>query len=100
MRSRNAGSAIAPMAPRQPLDAAAAEVDAWAADMRREIPADKLTTGQKNAVWREIKARHPERRAFLEDPVIKGLMAATGAVPTFPPDLIRGALNRQQKDTA
>jgi hypothetical protein len=62
-------SPIAPLAKRVAGDATAARaVDAWAEDMALEVPASRLTQGQRNAVWREIKARHPERRAFLEDP--------------------------------
>lgn len=81
-------------------DAAAARaVDDWAADMAVEVPASQLTQGQRNAVWREIKANHPERRAFLEDPVIRALMAATGAEPMFPPDLVRAAIANQQGTT-
>lgn len=91
------GGPSAPLAPRLPVDhAAAAEVDAWDADMAREIPASRLTTAQKNAVWREIKASHPERRAFLEDPAVKALVKTLGAEPMFPPELVRAALNSQK----
>jgi hypothetical protein len=68
--------------------------------MALEIPASRLTQGQRNAVWREIKAHHPDRRAFLEDPQVRALMAATGAEPTFPPALVREAMAHQQGTTA
>lgn len=93
-------SASAPLAHIAGGDTAAArERDAWAADMALEIPASRLTQGQRNAVWREIKAHHPDRRAFLEDPQVRALMAATGAEPMFPPDLVRAAVARQQQGT-
>lgn len=87
----------APLAKRRVDDAAAARaLDAWDQDMAVEIPASRLTQGQRNAVWREIKAHHPDRRAFLEDPQVRALMAATGAEPTFPPELVREAIAHQQ----
>ncbi len=100
-RPQRRHSASAPLAQIADGDTASARaVDAWASDMALEIPASRLTQGQRNAVWREIKAHHPDRRAFLEDPQVRALMAATGAEPTFPPDLIREAVAHQQGTTA
>lgn len=56
----------------------------------RQVPASALNQADKNAVWREIKANHPDRVAFFEDPQVKALLAA-GAVPCFPPELVLAA---------
>lgn len=99
-RRSNSVCLSAPLAPRQEPDQAAIAADAaWDASMAREIPASKLSAGQKNAVWRHIKAEHPERRAFLEDPAVQQLMKALHAEPMFPPELIRAAIHPQPKET-
>lgn len=62
----------------------------------REVSASKLSQADKNAIWRHIKANEPGRVEFFEDPTVKALMAA-GAVPCFPPELIKAARNEAKK---
>lgn len=56
-----------------------------------EISANDLTPAQKQRVWAYLKQHHPERVAFLMDPAIRAL-SARGAVPTFPREIVRAAL--------
>lgn len=70
---------------------------AWASDMSSEVPASQLDAAQKQSVWAHLKAHHPERVAFLQDDAIKALMASSGAVPTFPADIVRAALQPSKR---
>lgn len=99
-RIYNDARMLSPMAPRPPVDATAERADdAWAASMAREIPASRLSPGQKNQVWREIKASDPQRQAFLQDAGVQKLMKTLGAEPTFPPELVQRASANQHKVT-
>lgn len=77
--------------------AQAAESSAWMRDMASEVPASELSPQQKQQVWAHLKARYPEHVAFLNDPDTKALMQLTGAVPTFPRDIVRAALHLQTR---
>lgn len=77
--------------------ARAREGAAWVAEMAEEVSAAELDPTQKQAVWAHLKQQHPERVAFLSDPVTRALMQATGAVPTFPRALVRAALQPNQR---
>lgn len=80
----------APMAPRQAGPALDAGDLQFLATADRQVSAAHLSQADKNAVWREIKAHHPDRVAFFNDPQVKELIAA-GAVPCFPQELIQTA---------
>lgn len=87
----------APLAPHvAPDPAAQAEARAWEAELLEQVPASSLTQPQRNAVWRHVKAHHPERVAFLNDPLVQQLISG-GASPTFPRELIRTALSEAKK---
>lgn len=68
------------------------EGDAWRRSVEKAISARALSQAEKNALWRHIKAHHPELVEFFADPLVKELIAA-GATPAFPPALISAIRN-------
>lgn len=74
------------------------ERDAWIERIEKAISAKAFTQAQKNELWRHIKTSHPELVEFLNNPLVKELIAA-GATPAFPPELIRATRNAAKQVT-
>jgi len=47
------------------------------------VPADRLSAGEKNQLWRYLKEHRPERVLFFDDPIVRQLLGQ-GAQATFP----------------
>jgi hypothetical protein len=47
------------------------------------VSASRLSNGEKNQLWRYLKAHRPDRVLFFEEPVVRQLLGQ-GAEPTFP----------------
>jgi len=95
--NRCIGSALVPQQERDPV--AEREYQAWSEEEALQVPASSLTQAEKNQVWRHIKAHHPERVAFLNDPEIQHFIQELGAVPTFPRELVRAALKSNKANS-
>lgn len=74
-----------------------AEGDRLMREQASEVPTSALDATQKQLVWAHLKQHHPERVAFLQDDTLRAFMASTGAVPTFPRELVRDALTPPTK---
>lgn len=54
------------------------------------VSADQLSNGEKNQLWRYLKAHRPERVLFFDEPLVRELLGQ-GAQPTFPLSELRAA---------
>lgn len=54
------------------------------------VCASRLSNGEKNQLWRYLKAHRPDRVLFFEEPVVRQLLGQ-GAQPTFPISELRAA---------
>lgn len=75
------------------------EQAAWSRAIETAVSTKALNQAQKNAVWRHIKAHHPDLVGFLNDPTVQALISA-GATPAFPQALIRAAKEAAQQVTS
>lgn len=82
---------------RAALSSRIADGDRLLREQMHEVPTSDLDTAQRQRVWAHLKEHHPERVAFLQDDTLRAFMASTGAVPTFPREIVREALQLQPR---